>query len=192
MASKSILLKVSPEVHNGIQEAAGRHQRSMQSVLVALIEGWLQAGGPDPLQFNVEKPQPASGAAVDRQARRAIEALVERVSDLQEQVLRLTASSDPEGQGWAERVLSDLGVGGERRGRSGETPFGTAGWVVQEYDGQIPPEMRLPEADQIAAYQDGLDALPSNATATDGNLAYLKKALGTRPRTAEAPLDARN
>ncbi len=104
MAAKSILLKVSPEAHAGIREAAGRHRRSMQGVLVALIERWLQAGGPDPLQFDVEKPQAATAATVDR------------VSDLQELGLRLTASGDPEGPGWAERVVSDLGV--ERRGRS--------------------------------------------------------------------------
>jgi len=192
MASKSILLKVSPEVHTKIQEAAACHQRSMQSALVALIEGWLLAGGPDPLLFNVEKPQPASGAAIDREARRAIEALVERVSDLQEKVLSLTARRDPEPPGWAEKVMSDLGVEVERRGRSGGTPLDIAGWMVQEYDGQIPHEMRLAVANQIAAYQAGLDAPPPNAAATDGNFANLKKALRTRPSIAEEPLDARN
>ena len=188
MAVKSILLKVSPEAHAGIQEAAGRHQRSMQGVLVALIESWLQAGGPDPLQFDVVKPQPASGAAVDRDARRAIEALVERVSDLQEQVQRLTASRDPEGPGWAERVVSDLGVGVERLGRSGGSPFGTAVVTAQAYDGQIPHDMRATQAEQSAAFAAGLEGLPPSTASPDEGLAYLT-ALGTRPSTAAAPLD---
>lgn len=192
MAAKSILLKVSPEVHTGIQEAAGRHQRSMQSVLVALIEGWLQAGGPDPLQFDVEKPQPASSAAVDREARRAIEALVERVSDLQEQVLRLTDSRDPEPPGWVERVVSNLGLGVERRGRSGGTPLSSEGWVPQIRVVQKPPKMGVSQAEQFPVYQAGLEALPPNAAATEGSLANLKKTLANRPNTAEGPLDARN
>ncbi len=188
MAAKSILLKVSPEVHAGIQEVAGRHQRSMQGVLVALIESWLQAGGPDPLQFDMQNPQAASGAAVDREARRAIEALVERVSDLQEQVLGLTASRDPGRSGWAERVVSDLGVGVERRGRSGGTPFGSAVVVTKTYDGQIPPDMRVSQAEQLASYQAGLGGLPPSTDASDESLAYLKE-LGTRPSTTAAPLD---
>ena len=118
MVSKSILLKVSPEVHAGIQEAAGRHQRSMQVVLAALIESWLAAGGPDPLQFDIGQPAaaPSSGEAVDREARRAIKALVERVADLQEQVLALMTSKDQDGPGWAERVVSGLLGGAEHRG----------------------------------------------------------------------------
>lgn len=118
MAAKSILLKVSPEVHAGIQEAAGRHQRSMQVVLVALIERWLAVGGPDPLQFDIGKPavQPSTGEAVDREARRAIQVLVERVGDLQDQVSALSASREPDGPGWADRVVSGLVGGTEHRG----------------------------------------------------------------------------
>ena len=74
MATKSILLKVTPEVHAGIQEAAGRHQRSMQSVLVALIERWLEAGGPDPLQFEWRSRwRHPKDVVRSRQARQAIE-----------------------------------------------------------------------------------------------------------------------
>lgn len=165
MAAKSILLKVSPEAHAGIQEAAGRHQRSMQGVLVALIESWLQAGGPDPLQFDVEKPQPASGVAVDREARRAIEALVERVSDLQEQVLKLTASRDLDGLGWAQRVVSDLGVGVERRGVSGGSPVGSAVGGSQTHDGLPLPRRRSPQAEQMAAAREGVRAQKISAAA---------------------------
>lgn len=118
MATKSILLKVTPEVHAAIVEAALRQQRSMQSVLVSLIERWLAAGGPDPLYFDLEKRQPASTEVVDRQARQAIEALVKRVYGLQEQVTNLAALRETDRQGfdeWSEQVLADLGVNPDPR-----------------------------------------------------------------------------
>ena len=111
MTVKGLLIKVSPETHAGLQAAAARHQRSMQNVLVALIERWLAAGAPDPLQFDMATPPLVPPDVVDREARRAIEALVERVHLLQEQVNRGLAGREAQRQGWAERVVADLGAG---------------------------------------------------------------------------------
>jgi hypothetical protein len=148
MVSKSILLKVSPEAHAGIQEAAGRHQRSMQVVLVALIERWLAAGGPDPLQFDMGQPAaaPSSGEVVDREARRAIKALVERVGDLQDQVLALEAREDQDWPGWAERVVSTLQLGAEHRGAPRTSVAHLAQAERQLMDGVFgqPPRVKTP------------------------------------------------
>ncbi len=108
---KGLLIKVSPETHAGLQTAAARHQRSMQNVLVALIERWLAVGAPDPLQFDMATPPLVPPDVVDREARRAIEALVERVHLLQEQVNRGLAGREAQRQGWAERVVADLAAG---------------------------------------------------------------------------------
>ncbi len=108
MAAKSILLKVTPEVHAQIQEAAGRHGRSMQNVLVALIERWLDEGGPDPKVFDLGQPHSAPGEGVDREARRAIKRLVDIVYGLQASRHQQPSDRDSDGPGWAERVLTRL------------------------------------------------------------------------------------
>jgi hypothetical protein len=174
MAAKSLLLKVSPEVHTGIQVAAGRHRRSMQGVLVVLIERWLAAGGPDPLLFDVEKAQVDSTVLVDPEARQAIEALVERVAVLQEQVSNLVAGSEAKAPGWAASMLSLLGAGEEN-------PQAHVGHLV-------PPELRLNLAKQFAADLAEREGASQSTAANDGVGAYLK-ARGGRPSPAAAPLD---
>lgn len=137
MSAKSILLKVTPEVHAAIQEAAGRHQRSMQNVLVALIERWLAAGGPDPLQFDLVAPQAASGEVVDREARLAIEALVERVQLLQEQVISSSRSQGAQDLGWARKVVGHLDAGRDAREASGTPGIHFSRTEQQLLDGMV-------------------------------------------------------
>jgi hypothetical protein len=81
MTAKSVLLKLSPEVHAAIQDAAKRHKRSMQSVLAALIDSWLAAGAPDPLNLSGKTDTVADKELVDLQARDKIRALQKQFDD---------------------------------------------------------------------------------------------------------------
>ena len=107
MAAKSVLLKLTPEVHAAVQEAAKAHKRSMQSVLCGVIENWLDAGAPDPLSGPITTDSPRAEETVDQGARTAIEALTRHMRDIHMQVLDIAKrplSSDH----WSHRVLSDL------------------------------------------------------------------------------------
>lgn len=146
MSTKSILLKVSPEVHTGIQEAAGRHQRSMQVVLVALIERWLAAGGPDPLQVEMEKPLAVASEAVDREARLAIEVMIEQLKEFKEQVSGLSSNNDAESSGWGKKVLSTLLAVAEHQGEPGKPALHIALAEQQPLDRLLgqPPRVKTP------------------------------------------------
>ena len=93
MAGKSVLLKLTPEAHAQVLGASERHQRSMQKLLVALIEGWLAQGAPDPVEFAAEHAvmssapaaPPAAGGA-DQQARQAIDLMAQKILELQSSV----------------------------------------------------------------------------------------------------------
>lgn len=111
MAVKSVLLKLSSEAHAQIQEAAKVHKRSMQSVLVTLIEAWLAAGAPDPVTFlggQLEGTgESAQKNAVDTGARTAIEALTRTLRDIQQHVLGIDETPSPIDP-WSQKVLSEL------------------------------------------------------------------------------------
>jgi hypothetical protein len=111
MAVKSVLLKLSPEVHGQIVDAAKLHKRSMQSVLVSLIESWLAAGAPDPITFfDRQAGKTADGSpqgAIDTGARTAIEEMTRKLRDIQQHVLGIDAPAQPIDP-WSERVLSEL------------------------------------------------------------------------------------
>jgi hypothetical protein len=55
MLDASIMVRVSTETHNQLKEACQQNKRSMQSVVVALIEGWLENGAPEPFGYGAEK-----------------------------------------------------------------------------------------------------------------------------------------
>lgn len=108
---KSVLLKLPPEVHTRVKDAARAHKRSMQSVLVALVESWLAAGAPDPVAFPEGKPEnrveQAPQGAIDKGARTAIEALTRTLRDIQQIALTTNKATEPEDQ-WSQKVISDL------------------------------------------------------------------------------------
>ena len=112
MTVKSVLLKLPPEVHAQVLEASDRHQRSMQKLLVALIEGWLAQGAPDPVEFTPRSDEQAQerrfGAsvnAVDQRARQAIDLVAQHVLKLQGSLQEL--------QSW--RDVADRGPGRDER-----------------------------------------------------------------------------
>ena len=106
MSGKSVLLKLTPEAHTQVLRASERHQRSMQKLLVALIEGWLAQGAPDPVEFAAEHavmssapaaPPPADGA--DQQARQAIDLMAQKILELQSSVQDLQQWRDSADRG---------------------------------------------------------------------------------------------
>ena len=72
MTTKSVLLKLTPETHAAILEAAKKHKRSMHSLLTSLIEQWLASDAPDPLQSKEAEDPASRNHAVDEQARESI------------------------------------------------------------------------------------------------------------------------
>lgn len=112
MAAKSVLLKLSAESHAQVMQASERHQRSMQKLLVALIEDWLDQGAPDPVELasepGVQAHEPAASRpvdAVDQRSRQAIDLLAQHMLQLQ--------SSLQELQKWRE--MADRGTSHSER-----------------------------------------------------------------------------
>ena len=106
MAGKSVLLKLTPEAHAQVLGASERHQRSMQKLLVALIEGWLAQGAPDPIEFAPERAGTASTPAAppaadgaDQQARQAIDLMAQKILELQSSVQGLQQWRDSADRG---------------------------------------------------------------------------------------------
>ena len=99
-----MLLKLSPEAHAQVLGASERHQRSMQKLLVALIEGWLAKGAPDPVEFAAEPAAAASASprsvdGVDARARQAIDLLAQQMLKLQSSVQELQRWRDSADRG---------------------------------------------------------------------------------------------
>jgi len=111
MAVKSVLLKLSPEAHGQVVNAALVHNRSMHSELVSLVESWLAAGAPDPVTFfDAQAGESAAGSqkgAVDIGARTAIEEMTRKLRDIQQHVLGIDAPPQPVDP-WSQKVLSEL------------------------------------------------------------------------------------
>ena len=110
---KSILLKVSPDTHAEIQEAANRHQRSMQKVLVSLIESWLANGAPDPHLYIPSEAEQPPEHGTDPEARAAIDAMAEKLRNLQDIVMEIRdgqISSNPSNNpgGWLQDINATL------------------------------------------------------------------------------------
>ena len=123
MAGKSVLLKLSPEAHAQVLAVSERHQRSMQKLLVALIEGWLAQGAPDPVEFTAgpgkqaQEPERVDFVnTVDQQAREVIDLLAQRTKALQDALQEL--------QAWRETVDRPRGTGGF----SGAWKGSSGGW----------------------------------------------------------------
>ena len=111
MAAKSVLLKLSPEVHAQVLAASSRHQRSMQKLLVALIESWLAQGAQDPVDFAAGASKQAQESdnvdfvdTVDQQARQVVDLLSQRIMTMQDELQEL--------QSWRETVDRGIGTGG--------------------------------------------------------------------------------
>jgi hypothetical protein len=69
MPDVGVVLKVPEEIHAKLRRACSKHDRSMQKVLLCLIEGWMANGAPDPIHYGKPREQTE---AIDRKARESI------------------------------------------------------------------------------------------------------------------------
>jgi len=91
MSEIGVLVKVPAELHSAFKRASAQHQRSMQKVLVALLEGWINNGAPDPLSYGAPQKDSKRGGTEDLGARQALvqvaaelKELKQRISDLEQ------------------------------------------------------------------------------------------------------------
>ena len=95
MADVGVVLRVPEVTHAKLKAGCAKHDRSMQKVLVALIEGWVANGAPDPSTYGQHQPSNRDQAGIDHEARANIirfgeilKKLSARVDALEEQGLR--------------------------------------------------------------------------------------------------------
>lgn len=48
MSDIGVVLRVSKETHSKLRSACAKHDRSMQKIVLSLIEDWIANGSPDP------------------------------------------------------------------------------------------------------------------------------------------------
>ena len=72
MSDIGVLVKVPTELHAELKRASLRHKRSMQKVVLALLEGWIERGAPDPLTYGDSKGTAEESVVKDSEARDAM------------------------------------------------------------------------------------------------------------------------
>lgn len=86
MAEVGVVLKVPQPTHTRFKEACAKHDRSMQKVLLSLMEGWVANGAPDPSSYGGKAEGSKQVSAADLKARQAI---IDLSSSLQKLKVRL-------------------------------------------------------------------------------------------------------
>jgi hypothetical protein len=86
VAEVGVVLKVPQPTHTRFKEACAKHDRSMQKVLLSLIEGWVANGAPDPSSYGGKAEGSKQVSAADLKARQAI---IDLASALQKMQVRL-------------------------------------------------------------------------------------------------------
>jgi len=86
MSEIGVLVKVPEELHSKFKRASARHQRSMQKVMVALLEGWIENGAPDPLVYGSHGAPNSSTCSEDIEARKALIQVAAEIKDLKERL----------------------------------------------------------------------------------------------------------
>ena len=89
MSEIGVLVKVPAELHSEFKRASAQHQRSMQKVMVALLEGWIANGAPDPLSYGSSQDQRGQGSIEDSGARQALLQVAAELKDLKKRVAQL-------------------------------------------------------------------------------------------------------
>lgn len=82
MSEIGVLVKVPEELHGKFKRASARHQRSMQKVMVALLEGWIENGAPDPLAYGSHGASNSSTCYEDIEARQALIQVAAEIKEL--------------------------------------------------------------------------------------------------------------
>jgi hypothetical protein len=89
------VLKVPQPTHTRFKEACAKHDRSMQKVLLSLIEGWVANGAPDPSSYGSKSDGTKQLSAEDLKARRAIVDLASALQKMQVRLDQLERSGQP-------------------------------------------------------------------------------------------------
>jgi hypothetical protein len=93
MAEVGVVLKVPQSTHTRFKEACAKHDRSMQKVLLSLIEGWVANGAPDPSSYGGKSDGSNQLSAEDLKARQAIVDLASALQKLQVRLEELEHSA---------------------------------------------------------------------------------------------------
>lgn len=93
MNDVGVVLKVPQGLHAQLRQACAKHDRSMQKVLVSLIDGWLASGAPDPGGFRYGSADVRPHASEDLQARQAIVDLAAELKHLEARLGVVESSS---------------------------------------------------------------------------------------------------
>jgi hypothetical protein len=96
-----IVLRVPLGTHAKFKVGCAKNDRSMQKVLLALIEGWIENGSPDPAHYGKRNENSGeSPAGIDREARegmfklaKELNKIKERLAELEEDKIRKQASA---------------------------------------------------------------------------------------------------
>lgn len=94
MAEVGVVLKVPQPTHTRFKEACAKHDRSMQKVLLSLIEGWVANGAPDPSSYG-QSDASQRHSTQDLKARQAIVDLASEFKKLQDRLDALEKSVKP-------------------------------------------------------------------------------------------------
>lgn len=99
MSEIGVLVKVPEELHSKFKRASARHQRSMQKVMVALLEGWIENGAPDPLVYGSHGAPNSSTCSEDIEARKALIHVAAEIKELKERLAIVERAGQPERKG---------------------------------------------------------------------------------------------
>ncbi len=86
MSEIGVLVKLPAELHSEFKRASARHQRSMQKVVLALLEGWVTNGSPDPLTYGNHRADTGQGVLEDTGAREALMKVAIELKELSQRV----------------------------------------------------------------------------------------------------------
>lgn len=87
MAEVGVVLKVPQGTHTKLKAACNKHDRSMQKVLLALIEGWVANGAPDPITYGKSIDSKVDErVAVDLEARQSLKVLSKEIGVLKDRL----------------------------------------------------------------------------------------------------------
>lgn len=93
VAEVGVVLKLPQPTHTRLKEACAKHDRSMQKVLLSLIEGWVANGAPDPSSYSSKFDGSKQLSAEDLKARQAIIDLASALQKLQARLEELEHSA---------------------------------------------------------------------------------------------------
>jgi hypothetical protein len=89
MSEIGVLVKVPAELHSELKRASTRHQRSMQKVMLALLEGWIENGAPDPLSYGSHQEHRGNTATEDAGAREALIKMAEELKKIDKRLVKV-------------------------------------------------------------------------------------------------------